>query len=156
MLHVHHIQPYRTFTDKTKANDPANLITLCPECHRRVEQNVQLRSGLAGYAAAFHQLAALFTECDPGDISISIEQDCSDFSGRPAIFLYENTPGGIGLSQAIADRFDEINEAVISLIMNCPCTDGCPGCIGPAGENGLGGKAEALAIGTGLGAVSNE
>lgn len=156
MLHIHHIQPYRTFTDKTKANDPANLITLCPECHRRVEQNVQLRSGLAGYAAAFHQLAALFTECDPGDISISIEQDCSDFSGRPAIFLYENTPGGIGLSKAIADRFDEINEAVISLIMNCPCTDGCPGCIGPAGENGLGGKAEALAIGTGLGAVSNE
>lgn len=155
-LHVHHIQPYRTFTDNTKANDPSNLITLCPDCHRRVEQNVQLRSGLAGYAAAFHQLAALFTECDPGDISISVEQDCAEFNGRSAVYLYENTPGGIGLSQSIADRFDEINEAVIGLIRNCPCTDGCPGCIGAAGENGIGGKAEALAIGTGIGAAKNE
>ena len=150
-LHVHHITPFRTFTDKQKANDPQNLITLCPECHHRVEMNVQMRSGLAGYAEAFHQLAALFIECDGGDLSVSIEQECADFEGRPAIFLYENTPGGIGLSQAIAERCREINQGVISLIRGCPCTDGCPGCVGAAGENGVGGKAEALAICQGIG-----
>lgn len=149
-LHVHHIQPFRTFADRRKANSPENLITLCPSCHHRVEQNVKMRSGLAGYATAFHQLAALFIECDPNDITISIEQDCADFDGRASIFLYENTPGGIGLSQAISEHCEEINEAVISLIRNCPCVDGCPGCIGAAGENGDGGKAEALAISKGV------
>ena len=155
-LHVHHIVPFRTFSDKRKANDLSNLITLCPDCHRRVEQNVQMRSGLAGYASAFHNLAALFIECDPGDLSISIEQECADFDGRPAIFLYENTPGGIGLSQAIAERYKEIDQAVSDLIRSCPCTDGCPGCVGAAGENGIGGKAEALAICQGIGGDLNE
>ena len=155
-LHVHHIRPFRTFTDKTKANSPENLITLCPECHHRVEQNVMMRSGLSGYAFAFHQLASLFIECDPGDINISVEQDCPDFQGRPAIFLYENIPGGIGLSQAISDRCEEINEAVISLIRDCTCTDGCPGCVGASGENGVGGKAEALAICLGIRGVEDE
>ena len=155
-LHVHHIQPYRTFSDKSKANALENLVTLCPDCHHRIEQNVLIRSGLAGYAAAFHQLAALFIECDPGDLNISVEQDCADFQGRPAVFFYENTPGGIGLAQAIADHCEEINEAVISLIRNCPCNDGCPGCVGASGENGLGGKAEALAISRGIGGLHHE
>ncbi len=155
-LHVHHIQPFRTFSDKVKANALENLVTLCPDCHHRIEQNVLIRSGLAGYAAAFHQLAALFIECDPGDLNISVEQDCADFQGRPAIFLYENTPGGIGLAQAIAERCEEINDAVISLIRNCPCSDGCPGCVGASGENGLGGKAEALAISRGIEGMHHE
>lgn len=155
-LQVHHIQPYRSFADKRKANDPSNLITLCPDCHHRVEQSVQMRSGLAGYGTAFHQLAALFIECDPGDISLSMDQNCADFEGRPAIFLYENTPGGIGLSGAIAEHCQEINQAVISLIRNCSCTDGCPGCVGAAGENGAGGKAEALSIAQGIGERPHE
>ena len=156
MLHVHHIQPFRTFADKRKANDPENLITLCPDCHHRVELGVMMRSGLTGYATALHQLAALFIECDPGDLSISVEQESADFDGRPVVYLYENTPGGIGLSQAVDERYPEINDAVGNLIRGCPCTDGCPGCIGAAGENGLGGKAEALAICEKIGDAAHE
>ena len=148
-LHVHHIVPFRTFPDKRKANDPENLVTLCPDCHRRVEMNVQIRSGLAGYAEAFHQITALFLECAPGDLSVVIEAECPDFDGLPVIFLHENVPGGIGLSQAVSEKFSGINRAVIDLIESCPCRDGCPGCVGAAGENGAGGKAEALAIAAG-------
>ena len=32
-FHVDHIQPWRTFTDKLKANEPTNLATLCMRCH---------------------------------------------------------------------------------------------------------------------------
>ncbi|GAG46576.1 unnamed protein product, partial [marine sediment metagenome] len=28
----------------------------------------------------------------------------------------------------------------------CECAEGCPSCVGPAGEGGLGGKRETLAI----------
>lgn len=146
ILHVHHIKPFRTFINKCEANDPANLITLCPDCHENAEAAVHMRSGLAGYAAAFHQMAALFCECDPGDLEIITEPDCKEFDGRPTIYIHEITPGGFGLAQGIAERFDEINDAVIDLITKCNCQDGCPGCIGAAGENGMGGKAEALAI----------
>ena len=149
-LHVHHIVPFRTFADKRKAHAPENLVTLCPDCHRRVEMNVQIRSGLAGYAEAFHQITALFLECAPGDLSVVIEPECTDFDGLPAIFLHENVPGGLGLSQAISEKFSEINRAVIELIEGCPCQDGCPGCVGAGGENGTGGKAEALAICRGI------
>lgn len=32
-LHVDHIRPWRSFANKEEANDPANLISLCRECH---------------------------------------------------------------------------------------------------------------------------
>lgn len=36
-LEVHHIIPYREFTDYKKANDLSNLITLCKSCHQKAE-----------------------------------------------------------------------------------------------------------------------
>lgn len=36
-LPVHHITPYRTFTDPIQANHLENLITLCQSCHMKVE-----------------------------------------------------------------------------------------------------------------------
>ncbi len=156
VLHVHHVKPFRTFINKREANDPDNLITLCPDCHEAVEAKVRMRGGLAGFAAAFHQMAALFCECDPGDLEIITDPDCRDFEGRPTVFIHEITPGGFGLAQGIADRLDEINDAVIDLITKCKCQDGCPGCVGAAGENGVGGKAEALAIAEHVAEVSRE
>lgn len=32
-LHVDHVRPWRSFADKTLANDPANLVSLCAPCH---------------------------------------------------------------------------------------------------------------------------
>jgi DEAD/DEAH box helicase domain-containing protein len=32
------------------------------------------------------------------------------------------------------------------LVSACPCADGCPSCVGPAGEGGRDGKKESLAI----------
>jgi DEAD/DEAH box helicase domain-containing protein len=31
-------------------------------------------------------------------------------------------------------------------VSQCGCEDGCPSCVGPGGENGIGGKQETLAI----------
>jgi len=32
------------------------------------------------------------------------------------------------------------------LVEACGCEDGCPSCVGPGGEGGLGGKRETLAL----------
>ena len=55
--HVHHKIPFRTFTDVKQANQLDNLITLCPNCHQRVEQAVRIRSGLSGLGYVISHLA---------------------------------------------------------------------------------------------------
>ncbi|MHC1771176.1 MAG: DEAD/DEAH box helicase [Flexilinea sp.] len=149
-LQVHHIVPFRSFSNPEIANKDDNLTTLCPDCHHRVESAVKIRSGLSGFASAFQQIASLFLECDISDLNLITDPENNEFNGQAAIFIYETIPGGIGLSQTIFQNFDKILQATLELIRTCDCEDGCPGCVGPAGEIGIGGKQESLAIGNGL------
>jgi DEAD/DEAH box helicase domain-containing protein len=128
-----------------RANQLENLITLCPECHHKTEQNVRMRSGLAGLAAVLGQLAPLFLMCDPGDLGTYIEPTGSVF-GHPAVVLYDLVPAGIGFSQKLFEIHAELLVRALELVQECACEDGCPSCVGPAGENGIGGKVETLAI----------
>src|SRR5688572_24865074 len=56
---VHHKTPFRAFTSLSEANRMENLTTLCASCHHKVEQNVRMRSGLAGLAYVLGNLAPL-------------------------------------------------------------------------------------------------
>jgi DEAD/DEAH box helicase domain-containing protein len=56
----------------------------------------------------------------------------------PTLFLYEHTPGGIGLTQRIFERRQELLERARSLIAGCPCKAGCPACTGPSDAAGYG------------------
>jgi DEAD/DEAH box helicase domain-containing protein len=67
---VHHKIPFRAFTSAAEANRLENLTTLCRTCHQKVEQNVRMRSGLAGLGFALGNLAPLFLMCDPRDLGI--------------------------------------------------------------------------------------
>ena len=65
---VHHKIPFRSFTSIEEANRLENLTTLCRTCHQKVEQNVRIRSGLAGLGFVLGNLAPLFLMCDPRDL----------------------------------------------------------------------------------------
>ncbi len=149
---VHHKIPFRFFKDEhgtpdfIRANMLDNLVTLCPACHRRAETGVYVRSGLAGLAYAIAHLAPLFLMCDRNDIGIHSDPQSNLSLGRPTIILYDRIPAGIGLSQKIYESHDLLLSRVHELIATCECSDGCPSCVGPGGENGLGGKPETLAI----------
>jgi DEAD/DEAH box helicase domain-containing protein len=60
--------------------------------------------------------------------------------------LYDQVPAGIGFSQRLFELHTEICQRAFELVQQCECPDGCPSCVGPGGENGMGGKAAALAI----------
>lgn len=145
-LHVHHIQPFKTFTSLEAANAPNNLITLCPACHRLAEQNIRIRSGLSGMAYALRNLAPLLLMCDREDIAIFSEPNSPLGEGQPTVIVYDNIQGGIGLSERLFDQHLLWLQQARDLIANCPCKDGCPSCVGPIGEEGFGGKKEALAL----------
>jgi DEAD/DEAH box helicase domain-containing protein len=63
-------------------------------------------------------------------------QDVRHF--QPTVFLYDNYPGGIGLSTPLYDRRREVVQQAYSLVTACACLYGCPACVGPilaAGES---------------------
>jgi DEAD/DEAH box helicase domain-containing protein len=148
--HVHHKIPFRQFLSIQEANRPDNLITLCPNCHQLAETNIRLRSGLAGFTYALHNLAPLFLMCDVGDLGAHYEPQSPLANGQPVTVIYDMVPAGIGLSQKLFEIDETVIKEALSLVSQCECPDGCPSCVGPAGENGVGGKAEALAIITAL------
>ena len=109
------------------------------------------RDGVVGLAFALKQVAQLLLMCDGHDIGISITSDDIDAgpgsaSGAQKIFVYDNYPGGIGFSAPLYDTHDELLAATRRLIAECPCENGCPGCVGPVGNTGPLAKAAALRI----------
>lgn len=143
---VHHKTPFRFFESAEQANQLTNLITLCPRCHRQAELAVRMRSGLAGVAYTLANLAPLFLMCDPLDIGVHSDPHSPIADAKPTIVIYDQIPAGIGFSERLYDLHDELVQHALDLVLACPCADGCPSCVGPGGENGSGGKSEALAL----------
>ena len=61
-------------------------------------------------------------------------------------YRFDEVPAGIGFSQKLFELHDQLIKSALELVSECPCADGCPSCVGPGGENGMGGKQETLAI----------
>lgn len=143
---VHHIIPFRSFSSAKIANQLENLVTLCHSCHHIVETAVHVRSGLAGLAYVLNHLAPFFLMCDTGDLGVHYDPQSPITEGEPTVIIYDQIPAGIGLSQNLFELHDELMQRARELVAACACADGCPSCVGPASENGLGCKRETLAI----------
>ena len=125
-------------------------------------------NGLFGLAYLLHHVSPIFMMCDLHDIGVSIGDN---FTGRsipprdisyliqqkeehafllddvefePNIFIYDNYPGGIGLSPSLFDLEKELLRQGMKTIEVCPCKEGCPSCVGPSKESGKQAKQVAL------------
>lgn len=49
----------------------------------------------------------------------------------PTVYLYDNFPGGVGLSEPLWLRADELVQRAGELVEGCDCRCGCPACVGP-------------------------
>ncbi len=145
-LEVHHIVPFRRFADAFEANDPDNLVSLCPRCHRLAEQRVHMQSGLAALAYLIGNLAPFFVMCDNKNLGVFSEDKSPLAMGNPVVCIYDNIQGGIGLSRKLYELHDRLLFAALDRVKGCGCDNGCPACVGPVAENGLGAKEEAIAI----------
>jgi DEAD/DEAH box helicase domain-containing protein len=123
------------------------------------------RDGVVALSHTLGQLAALFLMCDRHDLGVAVgdngqgearvekglrrlgpgpAQAAPDY--EPNIFIYDNYPGGIGLSEPLYRLHSRLLTEGRALIAACPCREGCPSCVGPAGEAGTRGKEVALAL----------
>ena len=108
------------------------------------------RDGVVGLAFAMKNIAQLLLMCDGHDIGLSVDGGSLDRTTRtgamgsvpdalasdPNVFIYDNYPGGIGFSRPLYEMHDLLLERTRELIVGCPCSSGCPSCVGPEGNTG--------------------
>ncbi|HKK21267.1 MAG TPA: DEAD/DEAH box helicase [candidate division Zixibacteria bacterium] len=99
----------------------------------------QFGGALRGLSNILGKIAPLWVMCDARDLR-SISQVRAPFTEKPTVYIYENIPGGVGLSEKLFGEYDRLFEACLEHVKTCPCDDGCPTCIGPPMEVGEGGK----------------
>ena len=133
------------------------------------------QSGMFGLLHAMKSVAALLLMCDGRDLGSAIGErppvpgKASEelapvrledaMSGgvakeffEPNMYLYDAYPGGIGFSEPLFRASELLLAKTRELIAACECEDGCPSCIGPAGDLAPRAKEAALTILERLGA----
>jgi DEAD/DEAH box helicase domain-containing protein len=110
------------------------------------------RDGVIGLAHAMQNVAPLLLMCDRHDLGLSVDGVSLEGGARvggvrkgpppdalalePTVFIYDNYPGGIGLSEPLFSMHDALLDRTRELIDGCPCESGCPSCVGPEGATG--------------------
>ena len=113
--------------------------------------------GFLGAAYALHVVATVAVMADARDLQQSVgngdgmwfaTQDgkgngrAQDDAGKavsmvevqqfvPTVYLYDNFPGGVGLSEPLWQRQAELVQRARELVSRCDCVAGCPACVGP-------------------------
>jgi DEAD/DEAH box helicase domain-containing protein len=108
-----------------------------------------LDGALIGLGRVALTTGALLLMSDPRDLGV-LAQVQAPFTGRPTLYLYDATPGGVGLAERLYDLTDELVRACREAVASCPCSDGCPACVGPAIEVGARGKEVVLELLAGM------
>ena len=126
------------------------------------------QSGMFGLLHALESVATLLLMCDRRDLGTAIGErppradvDADEFVStrledalspsakeffEPNLYLFDAYPGGIGFSEPLFRAHDLLIQETRELILGCDCEEGCPSCVGPAGDLALHAKEAALAI----------
>jgi len=101
------------------------------------------RDALSGLANLARTISPLFLMCDRSDIIVHAHERDPHFR-RPALFIADNIPGGVGLAEALYELGDDLLKACGEALDACRCEDGCPACVG-ANAADAGGAKKAVA-----------
>ncbi len=91
------------------------------------DDGLKVMEGLAGLRNLLLVVMPLHVMCDPSNLGGVLE---SSNLGVPTLFVYDRYPRGLGLSEKAFYIMDEILGAAFELVSDCPCSDGCPSCVG--------------------------
>jgi DEAD/DEAH box helicase domain-containing protein len=114
-------------------------------------QRDDLDVALVGAGRALQAVAAVLLMVDPRDLGL-VSQVRSPHQESPTIYLYEAVPGGVGLSERLFSRHEELVAGAADLVAGCSCQSGCPACTGPRLDPEVNAKALALRLLRALGA----
>lgn len=98
-----------------------------------------VQNALLGVANLLLNTAPLELMCEPGDLGV-VAQVKSPFTELATVYIYEKYPGGVGFAKILFDTRRTILERAYQLLLDCPCEEGCPSCVGPQVEIGYASK----------------
>ena len=125
------------------------------------------QSGMFGLLHALESVATLLLMCDCRDMGTAIGERPPDAAAaevfsparleeavgatakeffEPNLYLFDAYPGGIGFSEPLFRTHELLVHKTRELIAACGCEQGCPSCVGPAGDLAPRAKEAALAI----------
>ncbi len=107
--------------------------------------NDTLKNGMLAVTNLLRIVAPLYLMCAPQDVAV-VYQVKSPMTDKPTVILYDNCPGGVGLSHKAYSMQEMLLEKCLQIVSDCPCANGCPSCAGPVGEIGMDGKKTAIQI----------
>lgn len=93
-----------------------------------VKEQLDFAGGLHAAEHAAIGILPLFALCDRNDIG-GVSTPFHPDTGRAQIFIYDAYPGGIGIAEKGFDLVEELWQATLRAIAECPCQGGCPSCI---------------------------
>ena len=111
--------------------------------------NDTLKNGMLAVTNLLRIVAPMYLMCSPQDVAV-LYQVKSPFTDKPTVILYDNLPGGVGLSHKAYGMQRLLLDNALQIVETCSCPHGCPSCAGPVGEIGENGKMTAIAILKGL------
>jgi DEAD/DEAH box helicase domain-containing protein len=126
------------------------------------------QSGMFGLLHALESVGTLLLMCDRRDLGTAIGErpstpgkesdelvsvrledavtaNAKEFF-EPNLYLFDAYPGGIGFSEPLFRVHELLVAKTRELITGCACEQGCPSCVGPAGDLAPCAKEAALAI----------
>lgn len=110
-------------------------ITLPPDLEP-VASRAEIEGALVGLGELLGGVAPLLLMCDPRDLHVAT-QVRAPHTGVPTVYLWESVPGGVGFGQHLYSETGRLLAIARSVLLNCRCSDGCPGCVGPSSAPGL-------------------
>ncbi|MFC1936941.1 DEAD/DEAH box helicase [Chloroflexota bacterium] len=92
------------------------------------EAQLDFAGGLHALEHAAISVLPLFALCDRNDIG-GVSTPLHPDTGRAQIFIYDASPGGVGIAERGFDLIEQLWQATLRAIQECPCEEGCPSCI---------------------------
>jgi DEAD/DEAH box helicase domain-containing protein len=96
---------------------------------------LELEEDMEGQIGAVHGLehallavAPLIAGCDRADLGSAWYTAYQD-TLRPAVFIFDQTPGGVGLCEKLFANRGRWVMAAHQLVSSCECAEGCPACL---------------------------
>jgi DEAD/DEAH box helicase domain-containing protein len=106
---------------------------------------------LSGIAYLMRHLASVLLMCNVNDLGIALEDNITktdvnhnQFKNKirnfninsfkefePNIYIFDNYPSGIGLSETLYEKTETLLSKTLETILKCECQSGCPSCVGP-------------------------
>jgi DEAD/DEAH box helicase domain-containing protein len=131
---------YRQFSEEVIGEEPLDLPTIRfntvalwfgipPRAVARImEKGRDFAGGLHATEHASIGILPLFALCDRNDIG-GVSTPLHPDTGRAQVFIYDAYPGGIGIAEKGYDIIEDLWQATLHVIAECPCEDGCPSCV---------------------------